>query len=161
MAAVDHTTRSEVDQATRNEAADRRWVEEVMNRRNAAVVDELMSPDFEPHSLFYNAYVPSRMQGGSWVERIKKNIDQDIMGLENRHTTIDQIIAAADKVVTVNTTTGTRKGKQVSYSSISITRFADGKMVEGWQMWDRLGVYQQFGVISETPELMKHAGVET
>jgi predicted ester cyclase len=100
------------------------------------------------------------MQGGSWVERIKKHIDQDIMGLENRHTTIDQIIAAADKVVTVTTTTGTRKGKQVSYSAMTVTRYADGKMVESWDLWDRLGVYQQLGVISETPELMKQAGLE-
>jgi ketosteroid isomerase-like protein len=108
----------------------------------------------------HRSCVPSRMQGGSWVERIKKHIDQDIMGLENRHTTIDQIIAAADKVVTVTTTTGTRKGKQVSYSAMTVTRYADGKMVESWDLWDRLGVYQQLGVISETPELMKQAGLE-
>jgi len=150
-----------VDQATRNEEVARRWVEEVMNRRNAAVVDELMAPDYEGHALFHNPYIPSRMQGGSWVERIKQNIDKDIMGLENRHTTIEQTIAGADKVVTVTTTTGTRKGKQLSYSSILITRFAAGKMVEGWQLWDRLGVYQQLGVIPETPELMKQAGLET
>jgi ketosteroid isomerase-like protein len=83
------------------------------------------------------------------------------MGVEKDHTTIDQMIAAGDKVVTVTTTTGTRNGKQVSYNSISITRFADGKMVEGWLLWDRLGLYQQFGVIAESPELMKQAALET
>jgi len=101
------------------------------------------------------------MQGGSWVERIKNNIDFSIMDSENRHTTIDQVVATADKVVSVTTSTGTIKGKQVSYISISITRFSDGKMVEGWSTWDRLGVYQQLGVIAETPELMKQAGLET
>jgi ketosteroid isomerase-like protein len=64
-------------------------------------------------------------------------------------------------VVTVATTTGTRQGKPVSYTGISITRFADGKMVEGWGLWDRLGLYQQLGVVAETPDLMKQAGLET
>jgi ketosteroid isomerase-like protein len=161
MATVDHATQSDVDQVTRNEAAARRWIEEVQNGHNRAVVDELMSPDFESHALFPHPYLPPRMQDGSWVERIKRNIDQDFMGVENDHTTIDQMIAAGGKVVTVTTTTGARNGKEVSYSSISITRFADGKMVEGWQLWDRLGLYQQFGVIAETPDLMKQAGLET
>jgi ketosteroid isomerase-like protein len=161
MATVDHATRSDVDQTTRNEAAARRWIDEVQNGHNPAVVDELMSPDFESHALFPHPYLPARMQGGSWVERIKRNIDQDFMGVEKGHTTVDQMIAAGDKVVTVTTTTGTRDGKQVSYSSVTISRFADGKMVEGWLLWDRLGLYQQFGVIAESPELMKHAGLET
>ncbi|GAC1522915.1 MAG: ester cyclase [Chloroflexota bacterium] len=150
-----------VDQEMRNLEAVRRWTEEGENRRNAAVVDELMAPDFESHALFYNPYVPSRMQGGSWTERVKQNIDKDIAGLDDRHTTLDQTIAAGDKVVTVATTSGMRNGKQVSYCSISITRFADGKMVETWFLWDRLGLYQQLGVLPETPVLLRQAGLET
>ena len=150
-----------VDTATENDEVARRWTEEVLNRRNAAAVDELVAPNYELHPLFYNAYVPKSIQGGSWVERMKQNIDKDILGLEDRHTTIDQTISAGDKVVIVTTTTGTRNGKQISYSSVSIVRLADGKIVETWGLWDRLGVYQQLGIVPETPELMRQAGLET
>jgi len=43
-------------------------------------------------------------------------------------------------------------GKQVMISGVSIARFADGKMVEGWVNWDALGLMQQLGV---APELGK------
>lgn len=131
-----------------------------MNQRNPATVDELVSPDFDAHSLFFNPYTPARFRSGSWVDVIKQNIDKNLMDLEDAHTTIDQVIAAGDKVVTVMTTTGTRNGKRVSFASIDVTRFEDGRMVEGWDLWDRLGVYQQLGVVPETPELLRQVGLE-
>jgi hypothetical protein len=95
MATTHQAMKRDTDQTSRNEAATRRWIEEVGNRRNAAVVDELLSPDFEAHSLFHNPYRPSWLRPGSSIERQKKTIEQDVMGLENRHTTIDQMIANA------------------------------------------------------------------
>ena len=40
-------------------------------------------------------------------------------------------------------------GKQFTISGISIARFTNGKMVEGWVNWDALGLMQQLGVIAE------------
>lgn len=110
-----------------------------------------MAPDFEPHALFYNPYIPSHWRGGSWLEREKQNIDKNIMGLEDLHTTIDQTIAAGDKVVTVTTTTGTKNGKHVSFSTVLITRFADGKMVEDWMLLDAVGSPRRVSAAGSTP----------
>jgi predicted ester cyclase len=40
-------------------------------------------------------------------------------------------------------------GKQVNVSGVSIVRFANGKIVEGWANWDALGLMQQLGTVPE------------
>ena len=75
--------------------------------------------------------------------------------------TIDRMISAGeDTVVLVWTLTGTRSGKQIIRTGMEIDRFEDGKIVEIWFLWDRLGLYQQLGVVPATPELIKQAGLE-
>jgi predicted ester cyclase len=39
--------------------------------------------------------------------------------------------------------------KQVKLSGINIFRIADGKIVEVWSLWDRLGEWQQLGVLPD------------
>jgi SnoaL-like polyketide cyclase len=150
-----------VDQATRNEELARRWVEEVLNRGNSAAVDELMVPESQPHVLFGVRCRPSWMPGGCWLEQVKRAIARDVTGLERRQTTVDYTVSVGDKVLVVASTTGTRSGEKISYSTIIIQRFADGKMVEAWQQFDRLGVYQQLVMLPEMPELLRQAGLQT
>ena len=153
-------TVSAVDHSTENAQLVRRWVDEFANSQNASAVDELLAPGYVVHPLHYHPYMPSSLQAGSWTERIKRNVGTDIMGIQNCHTVVDQLIASGDRVVLLATTTGTRRGTRVSYTGISILRCADGRIVEGWGLWDRLGVYQQLGIVPETPELMKQVGLE-
>jgi predicted ester cyclase len=40
-------------------------------------------------------------------------------------------------------------GKQITILGVSIARFTNGKMVEGWVNWDALGLMQQLGVVPE------------
>ena len=42
-------------------------------------------------------------------------------------------------------------GKRVSFTGITIMRFADGKVIERWSETDNLGLLQQLGVIPESP----------
>jgi ketosteroid isomerase-like protein len=148
-----------VEQVTRNEVVVRRWIEEVENKRNVAVIDELMAPNYVFHFLWHQPYTPKIFEGKSEVEGVKAYFAKPDPDYENLHTTIDKMISAGDTVVTAWTTTGTRNGKQISWTSVIISRFADGKFVEDWGLWDRLGVYQQLGVVPATPELMKQAGL--
>jgi predicted SnoaL-like aldol condensation-catalyzing enzyme len=151
---------SAVDQATRNEEAVRRAVEEVENKRNAAVVDELFAPNYVAHLLWHQPHMPSYMEGKSVVEGMKAYLAKDDPNYENLHTTIDQMISVGDKVVTVYTETATRNGKQVSWTAMEIARFEDGRFVETWSLWDRIGLYQQLGVVPSTPDLIKQAGLD-
>lgn len=38
-------------------------------------------------------------------------------------------------------------GKQVTWRGMDIYHFRDGKIVEGWRSWDRLGLFQQVGLV--------------
>ena len=72
------------------------------------------------------------------------------------HFTIDDMIAAEDKVVTRYTLKGTHKneymgisptGKQIEVKGVSIDRFVGGKDVETWDFPDTLGAMIQIGAI--------------
>jgi ketosteroid isomerase-like protein len=75
--------------------------------------------------------------------------------------TLDQVMSTGDKVIAVGTTRATRDGKQLSWITINILRVAGDRIVEVWSLWDRLGYYQQLGVVPETPELLQKAGLPT
>jgi steroid delta-isomerase-like uncharacterized protein len=68
--------------------------------------------------------------------------------------TVEDQFAADDKVVTRWTAQGTHQGefqgipptgKQVTVTGITISRHADGKIVESWFEWDALDLMEQLG----------------
>jgi len=72
------------------------------------------------------------------------------------HIAVEDIIAEGDKVVACWTASGTHKGllrrigptgKQVTFTGVTIYRFAGGKIEEGWALNDTLGLMQQLGVV--------------
>ena len=72
--------------------------------------------------------------------------------------TIKDIIADDETVVARWSCRGTHTGDlngiaptrmQVNISGVSIARFANGKMVEGWVNWDAMGLMQTAGVVPE------------
>jgi predicted ester cyclase len=78
------------------------------------------------------------------------------------HFTIEDQIAAGDRVVTRWTANGTHNGefqgisptgKQITIAGIDIDRLANGKVVECWPVADELGLLRQLGAIP-APELV-------
>jgi predicted ester cyclase len=74
------------------------------------------------------------------------------------HYTVEDLIAEGDKVVCRWTVRATHQGefmgvpatgKVVTWTGISITRFAGGKDVEDWESFDMLGLMQQLGAIPQ------------
>jgi predicted ester cyclase len=72
--------------------------------------------------------------------------------------TIEDIIADGETVTARWSCRGTHKGalgeiaptgKEFNISGVSVVRFANGKMSEGWINWDALGLMQQLGVVPE------------
>ena len=70
--------------------------------------------------------------------------------------TIDDLLAARDKVVARFTARGTQTGefqsipatgRTAAVSGIAIYRVSEGKVVEQWLEYDQLGLLQQLGVI--------------
>ena len=70
--------------------------------------------------------------------------------------TIDEMIAEGDKVMVRWTFHGTHQGeylgiaptgKPVTFCGIYIFRIAEGRIAEVWNLWDRLGEWQQLGIL--------------
>jgi predicted SnoaL-like aldol condensation-catalyzing enzyme len=108
-----------------NKAIVCRFFEEVFNRRNISLVDELVLPTFINH----NASIQVR-----GVEGVKRGIMAQFALFPDIHTTIEDIIAEGDKVVVRARDLFTRPsdGKPIELTWIEILRLEDGKLAEAW-----------------------------
>jgi len=75
---------------------------------------------------------------------------------------VEDAFGAKDKVVLRWSATMTHRGdhlgmpatgERVRLSGITIARFADKRIVEGWDNWDQLGMLKQIGVYRSPQEL--------
>jgi ketosteroid isomerase-like protein len=99
-----------------HKAAVQRMIEP-WNTGDVAILDEVCSPNYVLHGL-----------GG--VEELKQVITNYRTELPDLHATIEEMIAEGDKVAFRWIMRGTRNGKAVTSTGITIVRFADGKIVE-------------------------------
>lgn len=123
-----------------------RLVEEVWNRGDLAVVDELVGDDYVGH--------PSDVRG---TEGYKEFFAELRRAFPDIQFAIEDQIAEGDKVVARWTAHGTHQGEYFGVpptgkpgviTGIEVLRFADGKAVECWGEVDQLSLLQQLGVVS-------------
>lgn len=126
----------------------RRFYEELFNQRHLALTEELVSPGAMSHEA-----PPGTAEGPAGVRQV---IEMLTSAFPDHHHTIDDLIAAGDKVVVRTTFSGTHQGaflgipptgKSFTQRQIHILRFTDGKLTEHWAVRDDLGMMQQLGVI--------------
>jgi len=126
------------------------YINEMQNKDNIAIADEICTEDCLIH-LGQNNF--SR-------EEYKELVKSYSGVFADHQTTINDQIAEDNKVATRWTTQFKHEGtfmgiaathKEVTVNGISIYRFAEGKIVEVWINWDRLGLLQQLGVIPSMP----------
>ncbi len=132
----------------RNKAVVRRFIEEVQNKKDMDVFDELNAPDFV--NLSAPPGMPTDREGG------KMFLGGFLSAFPDSRVTIDDMIAEGDRVATKKTFTGTHAGdfgdiaataNRVTIQYIDILRLRDGKIVEHWLSMDQLSFLQQLGVI--------------
>jgi len=137
-----------------NKAIVRRLFEELWNKGNLSVADQLFSPNYTHHD-------PSTPDFGRGPESERKRATLYRAAFPDLQLTIEDIIAEGETVMARWSCRGTHKGdlsgiaptgKQFSISGVSIARLTNGKMAEGWVNWDAQGLMQQLGVV---PELAK------
>jgi steroid delta-isomerase-like uncharacterized protein len=129
----------------------RRLVEEVWNKGNLSLADELYAANYTHHD-------PSTPDAGKGPESEKRRATLYRGAFPDFRLTIDDILADGETVTARWSCHGTHKGalgeiaptgKQFTISGISVVRFTSGKMVEGWVNWDALGMMRQLGVVPE------------
>jgi steroid delta-isomerase-like uncharacterized protein len=130
-----------------NKALVRRVIEEVYNRGNLALVDELSTSDLVIHLT--SQEIRGREGAKEYVAALRA-------AFPDLHMTIEDQIAEGDRVVTRWTARATHRGefqgisptgRQVRVAGTDIDRIADGKAVECWSHVDELGIMQQLGTI--------------
>jgi steroid delta-isomerase-like uncharacterized protein len=131
----------------RNKAVIRRFVDEVQNKNDFAVYDEVNDPEFVNLSAPPGA--PADREGG------KMYLSAFAQAYPDSHFTIDDMIAEGDRVATKKTFTGTHTGdfggipatgKRVTLQYVDIMRLRDGKIIEHWLCMDQLSWLQQLGL---------------
>ncbi len=132
-----------------NKATTRSFFEEVFNRGNLAIVDEIKSSNY----MFHDPGLPEPVRG---PEGFKHYLAMFRTAFPDLHSTIEDLLAEGEKVAVRFTFAGTQQGelmgipptgKQVTVTAILIARLVNGKFVEGWINYDALGMLQQLGVI--------------
>ena len=122
----------------------RRLIEQLVNKGDMAVVDEMFATNFFNHSPAAGT-TPDR-------EGIKQLIAMFRSAFPDYHNIIEDLIAEGDRVAVRVMCRGTHRaelmgiaptGKSVEFSAVSIFRFAGGKVVERWNNTDNLGLLQQ------------------
>jgi len=129
----------------------RRLFEEVWNKGNLQVTDELFTPNYAHH----DASTPDLGRG---PESEKKRAALYRTAFPDLRVTVEDIIAEGETVVARWSCRGTHNGdlngiaptgKQVLISGVIIARFTNGKMSEGFVNWDALSLMKQLGVFTE------------
>ena len=121
-----------------NKAIVRRWLEDGLNARNLAIIDELFAPDYGNHS--------PRL-GVVGREYTALETAEFFVAFPDWRTTIDDVIAEGGKVVVRRTVQGTYTGevqgapvpptgKLVTFTIWEMFRVSDGKIVERWAIHD-------------------------
>jgi len=141
----------------KNKAIVRRLFE-ALNKRDLALLDELMTPDYVDHAL--------QLRG---LEANKQMFAMTLKGFPDFHETIEDIIAEGNKVWVRFKDTGTHTGeyqeylpligkitlaptgKKITITGVVIYRIVHGKIVEKESaVYDLLDFYKQMGFIEPT-----------
>jgi ketosteroid isomerase-like protein len=145
-----------------NKALVRRYFEDAPRSPN--VCDEIFQPRFTFRSIQHVTMNPeaesspqSEKGAYEWLRLVWGN---------DWRLTVDEMIAEGDRVMVRWTFSGTQEGeyfglppthKPVTYSGINIFRIIDGKIAEIADIYDRLWLWQQLGVLPETKAFIAEA----
>ena len=116
---------------------------------NLDVLDELIADDY----IGYDPALPEPIRG---VQGAKDNVSEYVAAFEGAKIIVKEQIAEGDLVASRWEGRGKHTGellgiaptgKDAVVTGLTLSRVADGKIVEEWTNWDTLGMLQQIGGI--------------
>ena len=131
-----------------NKSIVQRFYEGVFNRKNTAALDEFIEPQAVDHSA------PPGAPGG--IAGARQFVEMFLSAFPDVRFTVEDLIAEGDRVVASLTQSGTHQGiflglsptgKRVQITGMEIFLLTGGKIVEHWNYYDDLGLFQQLGVL--------------
>ncbi|TES84206.1 MAG: ester cyclase [Dehalococcoidia bacterium] len=125
----------------------RRAVEEVLNKGDLSLANELVDANYIGHQ--------PGLPDFKGPEGFRQYMTMMRTAFPDIHLTVEDTVAEGDKVVNRYTGRGTHKGelmgiaptgKQATITGMVISHYVGGKQVEAWVSSDMLGMLQQLGV---------------
>lgn len=135
----------------RNKFLVRRFVEDMWNAGNLDVADEVLAANYVEHP---SSPDESRDDEPTGPDGMKQFVRMFKGAFPDMEFTIDHMVAEGDKVAVQLTGRGTHKGdlrdlaptgKRVTIGGAAIHRIEDNKIVETYQVVDRLSLREQLG----------------
>jgi steroid delta-isomerase-like uncharacterized protein len=142
-----------------NKTAVRRLFNELWNQGNLQVADELIAPTYTHHDS-------SSPDFGKGPESEKKRVNLYRTAFQDFRLNIEDLYDEGETIVARWSCRGVHKGelngiaptgKQFAITGVTIARFTNGKIVEGYVNWDALGLMRQLGVVPEPVKSMAAA----
>ncbi|SRR5579872_3024969 len=140
----------------------KRWYREVWREGKNETIHELLAADAVVRGQTGpDAEIHGPAEFAKFAEQIRRAFpDTDVV--------VEDAFGVDDKVAVRWSATMTHlgdgvgvpaTGKKVRITGMTIARFVDGKIVEGWDNWDKLAMLEQIGAYAapETPILAKTA----
>jgi predicted ester cyclase len=137
--------------ADRNDTFLHRWFEEVWNKRREDAIDEMFDCDGIAHGL---ADQSGNERCGP--EGFKPFFRSFVSAIPDLHVTVGDVIVEGDRLAARCTVSGTHTGEgigiaptnmPVEFSGMCMVRVKDGKIVEAWNNFDFMAMFQQMGAI--------------
>lgn len=116
-----------------------RWFDEVWHNGNENAIDELLDQNAVIHGLEIDA----NLTGPAAFKPFYRSFRESFPSIR---VDLDHLIEANDYEVAYCTVTGKNvKGQEVNFNGIVVCKFKDGKMIEAWNGFDFLKMFQQTG----------------
>jgi predicted ester cyclase len=133
----------------------RRHFEEIFNRKNLAVCDEILAEDYVEHAVApFGRSEPGRVNG---PQAMRATAEWLLAQFPDMHMTIEAIVAEGETVAVRILSEGTNlgplngvvppTGKRFTARQCHWFRVADGKLVEHWATREDLPTMLQLGII--------------
>jgi steroid delta-isomerase-like uncharacterized protein len=136
-----------------NKTLIRRYYDDLWNKWDLAVADEIIAPDI--------SFRGSLAVTANGLKEFKDYVGVVRAAFPDFYNSIDELIAEGGTVVARLTYTGTHRGKlfgiaptgnRVTYSGIAVFKIKDGKIRDGWVLGDTQSLFRQLGVLVVMPE---------
>ncbi len=131
-----------------NEETMRRLVNEVINDKCLAVIDDIIHPD-------YVYRTPGQELHGR--QALRELFTTYHTAFPDLQVKIDELICTDNKAALVFTLTGTHEnelmgipatGKQVNINGMICSRIESGQIIEEWELLDQLTLFQQLDMVT-------------
>ena len=139
-----------------------RFFSEVWNRRDFAVLDQIVHENCVTHQV---RSVPERISSTSRGPlALRQHIEAWVTAFPDIQVTTDHRCACGNEVISWVTMRGTHRApwqgiaateREVTIRTVTQHRVQGGRIVEDWVIVETLGFYQQLGLIPSLQELVR------